>query len=86
MSEAEAGDAGFTLAETTHLVPVTGRSLDALRRVNVPFAAGVCAHGGVVLGEEHREHRPTLWHGGRGSGKEPPCMATAYCSSMARLW
>ncbi|WP_342658721.1 hypothetical protein NPJ82_06305 [Sphingomonas sp. NY01] len=40
------------LAETTHLVPVTGRSLDALRRVNVPFAAGVCAHGGVVLGED----------------------------------
>lgn len=40
------------LAETTHLVPVTARSLDALRRVRIDFAAAVCAHGGVVLGED----------------------------------
>lgn len=39
------------LAETTHLVPVTARSLDALRRARIPFRAAVCAHGGVVLGE-----------------------------------
>ena len=39
------------LAETTLLVPVTARSLDALRRVRIPFAAAVCAHGGVVLDE-----------------------------------
>lgn len=37
------------LAETTHLVPVTARSLDALRRARIPFRAAVCAHGGVVL-------------------------------------
>jgi len=37
------------LADTTHLVPVTARSLDALRRVDIPFAAAVCAHGGVIL-------------------------------------
>jgi hypothetical protein len=40
------------LAETTHLVPVTARSLDALRRAHIPFRAAVCAHGGVVLDEE----------------------------------
>ncbi|MFK3889763.1 hypothetical protein [Sphingomonas sp. NPDC079357] len=39
------------LAETTHLVPVTARSLDALRRVRIPFAAAICAHGGVILDE-----------------------------------
>lgn len=39
------------LAETTHLVPVTARSLDALRRAHIPFRAAVCAHGGVVLDE-----------------------------------
>ncbi|MDF0487219.1 hypothetical protein PX554_03680 [Sphingomonas sp. H39-1-10] len=37
------------LAETTHLVPVTARSLDALRRAHIPFRAAVCAHGGVIL-------------------------------------
>ncbi|UYY59288.1 hypothetical protein [Sphingomonas sp. S2-65] len=40
------------LAETTHLVPVTARSLDALRRARIPFRAAVCAHGGVVLDPE----------------------------------
>lgn len=40
------------LAETTHLVPVTARSLDALRRVRIPYRAAVCAHGGVILGED----------------------------------
>jgi hydroxymethylpyrimidine pyrophosphatase-like HAD family hydrolase len=40
------------LSETTRLVPVTGRSLDALRRVKLDFTAGVCAHGGVVLRED----------------------------------
>ena len=39
------------LAETTQLVPVTARSLDALRRARIPFRAAVCAHGGVVLGD-----------------------------------
>ncbi|MBP2513793.1 hypothetical protein [Sphingomonas sp. PvP018] len=40
------------LSETTHLVPVTARSLDALRRARIPFTAAVCAHGGVVLDED----------------------------------
>lgn len=37
------------LAETTLLVPVTARSLDALRRVRIDYKAAVCAHGGVIL-------------------------------------
>ena len=37
------------LTDTTVFVPVTARSLDALRRVRIPFTAGVCAHGGVIL-------------------------------------
>jgi len=40
------------LADTTHLIPVTARSLDALRRARIPFRAAVCAHGGVILGED----------------------------------
>jgi hypothetical protein len=37
------------LAETTHLVPVTARSRAALSRVRLPFAAAICAHGGMIL-------------------------------------
>lgn len=40
------------LSETTHLIPVTARSLDALRRARLPFKAAICAHGGVILGED----------------------------------
>lgn len=40
------------LSETTHLVPVTARSLDALRRAHLPFKAAICAHGGVILGDD----------------------------------
>ena len=40
------------LTETTQFVPVTARGLDALRRVRIPFVAAVCAHGGVVLGDD----------------------------------
>ena len=40
------------LSEGAHVVPVTARSLDALRRVRIPFAAAVCAHGGVVLRDD----------------------------------
>jgi hypothetical protein len=39
------------LSETAHVVPVTARSLDALRRARIPFRAAVCAHGGVILDE-----------------------------------
>lgn len=42
------------LTETTMFVPVTARSLDALRRVRVPFTAAVCAHGGVILDDAGR--------------------------------
>lgn len=34
------------------LIPVTARSLDALRRVHIPFTEAVCAHGGVLLGPD----------------------------------
>lgn len=47
------------LSETTHLVPVTARSLDALRRVRIPFRAAICAHGGVVLGDDGEPDR--IW-------------------------
>jgi hypothetical protein len=40
------------LTETTVFVPVTARGLDALRRVRIPFTTAVCAHGGVVLGDD----------------------------------
>ena len=37
------------LNETALVIPVTARSLDALRRVRIPFAAAICAHGAVLL-------------------------------------
>jgi hypothetical protein len=37
------------LQQTVRLVPVTARSLDALRRVRIEFTAAVCAHGGIIL-------------------------------------
>ncbi len=49
------------LAETTHLVPVTARSRDALRRVRLPFASAVCAHGGMILDDEGEPDAE--WHG-----------------------
>jgi hypothetical protein len=39
------------LTDTTHFVPVTARSLAALRRVRLPYGAAVCAHGGMILDE-----------------------------------
>lgn len=42
------------LSETALVLPVTARSLDALRRVRMRFAAAVCAHGGVILDEDGR--------------------------------
>jgi hypothetical protein len=42
------------LTDTTLVIPVTARSLDALRRVRIPFMAAVCAHGGVILNFEGR--------------------------------
>ena len=40
------------LSETAWLVPVTARSRDALMRARIPFTAAVCAHGGVIIGED----------------------------------
>ena len=40
------------LSETAWLVPVTARSRDALMRARVPFTAAICAHGGVIIGED----------------------------------
>jgi hydroxymethylpyrimidine pyrophosphatase-like HAD family hydrolase len=37
------------LAEAAMVVPVTGRSHDALSRVRIDYGAAVCAHGGVIL-------------------------------------
>ena len=39
------------LGEAALLVPVTGRSHDALGRVRIDYGAAVCAHGGVILSE-----------------------------------
>jgi hypothetical protein len=38
------------LLHSTHLIPVTARSAEALSRVHLPFQYGaVCSHGGTVL-------------------------------------
>jgi hydroxymethylpyrimidine pyrophosphatase-like HAD family hydrolase len=37
------------LGEAALVVPVTGRSHDALSRVRIAYGAAVCAHGGVIL-------------------------------------
>ena len=39
------------LNENTYFVPVTARSLDALRRVRLDFGQAICAHGGMILDE-----------------------------------
>jgi hydroxymethylpyrimidine pyrophosphatase-like HAD family hydrolase len=40
------------LGEAALVVPVTGRSHDALSRVRIAYGAAICAHGGVILDEE----------------------------------
>lgn len=40
------------LSGTAWLVPVTARSRDALMRARIPFTAAICAHGGVIIGED----------------------------------
>ncbi len=40
------------LSETAWLVPVTARSREALMRAHLPFSAAICAHGGVIIGED----------------------------------
>jgi hypothetical protein len=48
------------LSETAWLVPVTARSRDALMRARVPFTAAICAHGGVIIGEDGEVD--AAWH------------------------
>ncbi len=40
------------LAETTYFVPVTARSFQALRRVRLNYGQAICAHGGMILGDD----------------------------------
>ncbi len=39
------------LVQGARLVPVTARSLEALRRVKLSYAEAICAHGGLILDE-----------------------------------
>jgi len=48
------------LSETAWLVPVTARSRDALMRARIPFTAAICAHGGVIIGEDGEVN--AAWH------------------------
>lgn len=42
------------LLETSDVVPVTARSVEAYSRVRIPFAHGaICAHGGVILNPDN---------------------------------
>lgn len=40
------------LGQSAWLVPVTARSRDALMRARIPFTAAICAHGGMIIGED----------------------------------
>ena len=40
------------LSESAWLVPVTARSREALMRARIKFTAAICAHGGVIIGED----------------------------------
>jgi hypothetical protein len=62
------------LSESAHVVPVTARSLDALRRVRIPFAAAVCAHGGVVLGDDGEPDRAWAAHIADAAAAEAPVL------------
>ena len=48
------------LSETAWLVPVTARSREALMRARLPFTAAICAHGGVIIGEDGEPD--AQWH------------------------
>jgi len=76
------------LTETTVFVPVTARGLDALRRVRIPFTAAVCAHGGVVLGDDGEPEAQWAAHVAAQAGRHAPTLATlaeAVTSSAAEL-
>lgn len=48
------------LTQSAWLVPVTARSRDALMRARIPFTAAICAHGGVIIGEDGE--LDAAWH------------------------
>ena len=49
------------LLETTDVIPVTARSVEAFQRVDIPFKQGaICAHGGVIL--DAAGQVDPLWH------------------------
>jgi len=76
------------LTETTVFVPVTARGLDALRRVRIPFTAAVCAHGGVVLGDDGEPEAQWAAHVAAQASRHAPMLATlaeAVTSSAAAL-
>ena len=64
------------LTETTVFVPVTARGLDALRRVRIPFTAAICAHGGVVLGDDGEADPSWATHVAAQAGVHAPMLAT----------
>lgn len=49
------------LSESARLIPVTARSRDALMRARIPFTAAICAHGGIILGDDGEPDAE--WHG-----------------------
>ncbi|RXV64561.1 trehalose phosphatase [Burkholderia stabilis] len=57
------------LLATADVVPVTARSMEAYRRVTLPFAEGaICSHGGVMLSRDgsldhtwHEQMAESLW-------------------------
>lgn len=49
------------LLQCADVVPVTARSVDAFKRVQIPFSQGaICAHGAVML--QANGERDELWH------------------------
>ena len=43
------------LLETTEIIPVTARSVEGFKRVQIPFGHGaICSHGGTILGKENQ--------------------------------
>ncbi len=49
------------LLDGSVFLPVTARSLAALRRVKLPFTSAICAHGGIILGDDGQPD--AAWHG-----------------------
>jgi hypothetical protein len=62
------------LGETTWLVPVTARSRDALERARIPYTAAICAHGGVIIGEDGAEDEAWRAHAERQSRELQPVL------------